>query len=185
MSMASMEKSVTADEFFEFARGRRAELIRGEVIPLPFLGAEHGYYAAEIGSAIANFVRQKKRGIVCTATGFCIESDPDSVRAADIAYISNEKLQSIGGGMPQKFSPGAPDLAVEVVSPGDTAEEIESKVGDWFDGGTGQVWVVYPRTKTIHVHRTASEVIVLHRTDILTGGEILPGFEYPLCEIFT
>ena len=102
-----------------------------------------------------------------------------------MAFVSNEKLQSIGGKLPQKFFPGAPDLAVEVVSPGDRAEEIETKTQEWFEGGTQEVWIVYPRTKTIHVHRSASEVTVLHLKDVLTGGAVLPGFEYPISEIFS
>jgi Uma2 family endonuclease len=183
MNTATLEKSVTADDFFEIARGKRAELIQGKVIWMTPAGTEHGFYAMDLGSEIRVFVKRQKLGIVCAAeTGFRMAND--MVRAPDVAFLSNEKLKSIGGALPQKFFPGAPDLAVEVVSPGDTAEEIESKVGDWFQGGTQQVWVLYPRTKTIHLHRSASETLVLRRGDIITGGEVLPGFEYAVNEIF-
>jgi len=176
---------VTADEFFEIARGRRAELIRGEVVWMAPAGGEHGFYANEINFPISAHVRSEKLGIVCTAeTGFTIAHNPSTVRAPDVAFVSNEKLQSIGGKPPKKFWPFAPDLAVEVVSPGDTAEEIETKVQEWFDGGAREVWVAYPRTRTIHLHRSVSEVVVLHESDTLTGGNVLPGFECPVAEIF-
>ena len=184
MSSATLEKLVTADEFFEIARGKRAELVRGEVIWMTPAGMEHGFYAMDLGSEIRFFVKRNKLGVVCAAeTGFRLADD--LVRAPDVAFVSNEKLQSIGGKLPQKFFPGAPDLAVEVVSPGDRAEEIETKTQEWFEGGTQEVWIVYPRTKTIHVHRSASEVAVLHIKDVLTGGTVLPGFEYPVSEIFS
>ena len=186
MSTATLQKLVTADEFYEMARGRRAELIRGEVIWMTPAGAEHGMYAMDLGSEIRVFVRKNKLGIVCAAeTGFYIARNPDVVRAPDVAFISNETLKSIGGKVPAKFFPCAPDLAVEVVSPGDRAEEIETKVQEWFEGGTQQVWIAYPTSKTIHIHVSASQAQILRRGDIISGGEVLPGFECPVNEIFS
>ena len=82
MSSAILEKLVTADEFFEIARGKRAELVYGEVIWMTPAGMEHGAYAMSLGMRIAYFVERKKLGVVCAAeTGFRIARDPDLVRA--------------------------------------------------------------------------------------------------------
>jgi Uma2 family endonuclease len=184
-TLDTRHSDVTADEFYELARGRRAELIGGKVIWMTPAGGEHGTYAGTLHILLGVYVRANRLGRICAAeTGFYISRDPDTVRAPDVAFVSNEKLAGIGGKPSKKFWPFAPDLAVEVVSPGDTAEEIETKTREWFSGGTQEVWIVYPSTHTIHLHRSASEVVVLQESETLTGGAVLPGFECAVAEIF-
>ncbi len=187
MDTATLEKLVTADEFFEMSfPSCRAELVRGVVHRLPFHGAEHGVIAAAIGALLNSYVKCVMVGkVVAGGTGFILRRNPDVVRAPDVAFVSNATLQSIGGKITQKFCPCAPDLAVEVVSPGDRAEEIEAEIQDWFEGGTRQVWIAYPTSKTIHIHVSASQAQILRRGDIISGGEVLPGFECPVNEIFS
>jgi Uma2 family endonuclease len=85
-----------------------------------------------------------------------------------------------GGG----YFPGPPDLAVEVISPGDTHSEVEEKVGRWLDAGCRMVVVVNPRNCTLKVYRTRSDVVVLTMEHSCAGGEVIPGFDLPVGEVF-
>ena len=114
-------------------------------------------------------------------TGFKIAQDPDTVRAPDAAFIRADR---IGGKLPQGFFPGAPDLAVEVLSPDDRASEVIAKVENWLAAGCRSVWVVDPKTQTVSVYRPDRKAIVLKSTDTLTDADLLPGFAAAVAEIF-
>ena len=174
---------LSAEEFYEEYHDRRAELIEGEVIELSPAGGDHGLIAGELHTILGHYVRQNKLGRVCSAeTGFVIKREPTTVRAPDIAFLSHER---IGSERPKRgYWPFAPDLAVEVVSPGDTAEEVEAKIKDWFDGGTRQVWIVYPSVQTVHVYDSAERALILNAQSTLSGGEVVPGFKCLVAEIF-
>lgn len=184
-------KPVTPDQFLMMDVGnRRAELIDGKVIYMAPAGGEHGFYALEIGAEIRNYVKKHKLGIGCAAeTGFRLFPDRNTVRAPDAAFISSQTLerhrdQMDGQTRTAKFWPFAPDLAVEVVSPGDKVEDVEAKVADWFAGGTQLVWVVHPKSRTIHVFRSATQVQILSADDELDGEDVVPGFRCPISDIF-
>ncbi len=104
------------------------------------------------------------------------------MRAPDVSFISNETLQREHD--PQGFFPGAPDLAVEVVSPSDRMAYVEQKVREYLAAGCKLVWVVLPQTKTIHVHRTPKQIEVLSVGETLTGEPVIPSFSVPVEEIF-
>ena len=87
--------------------------------------------------------------------------------------------------MPKKFIPFAPDLATETVSPSDTMEEVEEKVLDWFKAGTRLVWVLIPKTRTVRVYRSPTDLTILTDQDELDGGDVLPGFRLPVARIFS
>src|SRR5207244_10932747 len=113
-------------------------------------------------------------GVVLAAeTGFRLRRDPDRVRAPDVAVIlyANRPRETIGAG----YLEGAPDLAVEVVSPNDTADEVAEKVADWLSAGTSAVWVVY-RGPRIEVHRADGRVQRLGAEHEVDGADVLPGF---------
>ncbi len=113
-------------------------------------GGEHGAVIGTLFLLLGNFVRQNGLGVVFGAeTGFLIERAPDTVRAPDIAFVSRKRIPP--DGIPRSYVPGAPDLAVEVVSPGDTVREVDDKVADWLNAGSEAVWVVNPRWKTVTV----------------------------------
>jgi Uma2 family endonuclease len=82
------------------------------------------------------------------------------------------------------YWPGSPDLAVEVLSPSDTVGEVEEKVSEWLAAGTIEVWVISPKLHTVTVYRSPQDVSVLTETDMLEGGDVLPGFQKPVKEIF-
>jgi Uma2 family endonuclease len=174
----------TADDFFALGQvDERAELVRGEVVAMTPAGGEHGVVALRMGARLLAFVEAHDLGVVCAAeTGFLISRDPDTLRAPDAAFVSRERMGTVRP--PKKFWPFAPDLAVEVVSPSDRAEEVERRVRDWFSGGALRVWVLYPGLGTVHVHRSSRDVTLLSRGDILTGDETLAGFGCPVADLF-
>lgn len=146
-------------------------------------GYEHGRIIVRVARRLADFVRENRLGDVTGArTGFHTGRDPDTVRAPDVGFVRSERVptEPIKG-----YFQGAPDLAVEVLSPDDRAGEVLAKVRDWLAAGCRRVWVVDPRTRTVSVHRSRSEVAVLSESDTLTDEELLSGFGLPVAELFT
>jgi Uma2 family endonuclease len=175
---------LTAEDLLQMPEdGYRYELAKGVLIKMTPAGAKHGTIAGRLFKLLAGFVDDRGMGVVCAAeTGFKLELAPDTVRAPDISFVSKERLPA--GGPPDGYWPFAPDLAVEVVSPADTAGEVMAKVIAYLEAGTRLVWVVYPKTETVVVHRPAGEARVLRGEDTLDGGELLPGFTCKVREIF-
>ncbi|MFN3476891.1 MAG: Uma2 family endonuclease [Candidatus Methylomirabilales bacterium] len=174
---------LTAKELFEMGDIGPCELVKGELIMMSPTGARYGKIAAKITRIVGTYVEAHPLGVVCTAeAGFLLSSDPDMVRAPDVAFVSKKRIPPEGE--PDEFWPFAPDLAVEVVSPTDRWSDIEAKGEEYLQAGTGLVWVVDPKTKTVHAYRLPSEVQILHETDTLTGGEVLPGFQVAVAELF-
>jgi Uma2 family endonuclease len=115
-------------------------------------------------------------------TGFKIESNPDTVLDPDVAFVRQERVLQMG--RTEKFWPGAPDLAVEVLSPSDTVYEVDEKVAAWLSVATPLIWVLNPKQCTIHVHRPGASVRVVLESDLLDGQEVIPGFHTSVSEIF-
>jgi Uma2 family endonuclease len=182
--MSTTPTLATADELFMLPDdGFRYELVKGELRRMPPTGSEHGVMAMNAALVIGRFVKAHSLGAVFAAeTGFKIASDPDTVRAPDLAFIRRERIPEAG--LPRGFWPGAPDLAVEVISPSDTYTEVEEKVNDWLDAGSRLVLVLNPRTRTVTVYRSPTEVARLTESDTLDGGEVLPGFRCRVAELF-
>lgn len=183
--MSTAEKTMTADELLRMPEdGWRYELVAGELRKMSPPGFQHGAIAQDLGWRLSASVNQNKLGQVLAAeTGFLVSRDPDTVRAPDIAFVSNDQLKRYG--MPVKYFPEAPALAVEVVSPDDTAEEVDSKIRCWLSAGTLLAWVVYPGGRTITVYRSLDDIRVLTEADTLSGENVVPGFECQVSEIFS
>ncbi len=163
--------------------GNRYELLAGELKMMAPPGWEHGAVGWRLSMILGRFVEDNGLGRMFLAeTGFLIAHDPDTVRAPDIAFIHSDHLPDED---PQDtYWPGAPDLAVEVVSPSDTVGEVGEKVRAWLDAGTLAVWVVDPRAQTITVYRSPTDVKILTVKDELTGGDVVPGFLCAVAEVF-
>jgi Uma2 family endonuclease len=145
-------------------------------------GTEHGALTHELAYLITHHVKQNNLGRVFAAeTGFRIARDPDTVRAADVAYVAKERLP---GKLPKTYLDLAPDLVAEVVSPGNDSDEMQSKVRDWLEAGTRLVLVVYPGPRQVIVYRSLRQVVVLTEEDTLVAEDMLPGFSCPVSAIF-
>jgi len=183
--MSTTKTLFTADELLHMPDdGYRYELVKGELLRTAPAGSEHGVTVVDITLPLALFVKAHHLGIVFGAeTGFKIACDPDTVRAPDVAFIHRDRIP--GSGIPKSFWPGAPDLAAEVVSPGDTYTEVEDKVYEWLDAGTRMVIVANPRNRTLKVYRSRTEVTLLSESDELGGGDVVSGFKVAVSELFS
>jgi Uma2 family endonuclease len=183
--MSIQTRLLTADEFLEWPDepGCRQELIRGEVVTMSLAGGEHGEIALEIGSLFRNHVKPLKLGKVYAAeTGFIVEHDPDTVRGADVAFVSNERLALITNR--KKHIPFGPDMAVEVRSPNDRDDEVEEKVQMWLAAGSVLVWIVDPESRTVVVHRPGTEPVTLREDQEIDAGDVIPGFRCRVADFF-
>ena len=175
---------VTADRLMdEQDDGYRCELIRGEVIKMSPTGGKHGVIAHRIGRLLGNWAEQQGIGLVFAAeTGFKLATNPDTVRAADVALVLNERIPATG--IPDSFWDGAPDLAVEVLSPNDSASDTLDKVRDYLAAGAEQVWVADPKNSTVSVYRSLQDVQTLTVQETLEGAGAVTGFTCEVRELF-
>ena len=178
------QKPVTAEELLEIPNdGLRRELVRGEVRTMAPAGSAHGRVALNVAYSLADHVRAQNLGVVFAAeTGFKISSNPDTVRAPDAAFVRRERVEAAGE--VEGYWPGAPDLAVEVVSPNDRFAEVEEKVADWLSAGTRMVLVANPRGKTVTVRISEREARIFSEGEVLDGGEVVPGWMLPVADVF-
>ena len=181
--MAVTEKLMTASDLLQMPDdGFRYELVRGELRQMAPAGQGHGGVTVNITVPLGVYVKQQNLGRVYAAeTGFVISNEPDTVRAPDVAFVRKERLVDLSL---KGYFPGFPDLVVEVISPNDVYGEVEEKVAEWLSAGTSKVIVVNPRQQTVKVHRSLTEITVLTEDDVLDGGDVVPGWQLPVREIF-
>ncbi len=180
-----VKQLLTAEQLWAMpeAPGKRYELVEGELVEVPGAGALHGLIAGLIYSLLRTFVVERGAGYAFgDGVGYIIRRDPDVVRIPDASFVSRGRIPA--GGVPRGFWPFAPDLAVEIVSPGDTATELRAKVREYLDAGARLVWVVWPDERAVTVYGPAGEVRELGPGDELDGGDVLPGFRVPVAELF-
>ncbi len=182
--MEVVRREVTAEELLRMPDdGFRYELVRGELRRMTPAGNVHGRVAMNISWPLAQYVKAHDLGTVYAAeTGFKLATDPDTVRAPDVAFVSRQRVEAVGE--VEGYWPGAPDLAVEVISPNDSHVEVEEKVLDWLEAGTEMVLAANPRRRLATLYRSQSDITILTGTDVLDGGDVVPGFQLTLREIF-
>ena len=178
----TQQSLMTADELLRLKLpDKRAELIRGRLVTRPLRGMQSGVVVANICGAIGAHVNSKKIGSVVLATGFRIESNPDTVRSPAVAFVSEARLPKP---TPSGYPAMAPDLAIEVLSPDDRPDEIREKVQQRIARGTLLVWVINPETRSAQAHRTNGEVGFIKPNECLDGETVLPGFRIELKDLF-
>lgn len=159
------------------------ELVDGRLITMPPPGFAHGLFGGRLLFALTVFVRERRLGIVVLQdTGFILRRDPDTVRAPDVAFVSVDRMPA--GPLPEGYFEGAPDLAVEVMSPADRIRDVEAKVREYLDRGARAVWVVRPRTRTVSTHHAGESPRTFTENDTLEDRAVLPGFRYRVRELF-
>jgi Uma2 family endonuclease len=158
------------------------ELVDGRLVERN-MGAESSLIGTRLCSQIDRFCEEHDLGIVWGAdNGYqCFPHAPGRVRKPDVSFVRRGRLP--GDAAPKGWVRIAPDLAVEVISPGDTAEDLEEKLEDYRKAGVPLVWVIYPRARKAHVFRPDGPPSVLGEDDDLSGEDVLPGFRCPLLEI--
>ena len=182
--MSTQKTLLTADEFYDFccSNDGRYELIRGEVIELPPANDQHGEISVNIGTAFNIHSRRRGVGRTRVETGYQLEQNPDTVRGPDVSLVLLPR--GTGVTLTGRFVPGAPDIAVEVVSPSNPPAEIDRKVREYLEAGSQRVWLVYAVPPRVVIHCSNGDVQTFTEDEVITDEELLPGFSLPLSEIF-
>jgi len=174
---------LTAADLWQMPEGpTRRELVRGELHETMPPGALHAIIAARLSRKLLDWAENGPRGEVGVEAGFILARDPDTVRAPDVAYVSAARIPA--GGIPEGFWPLAPDLAVEIVSPGESADAVRAKVADYLEAGARLVWLVYPRRREVLAHTPDGLIRTAQAADTLADAEVLPGFACPVAMLF-
>jgi Uma2 family endonuclease len=160
---------------------RACELIDGILVEKT-VGALESYLAIRIGHFISSFLENENLGIVLGADGM-LRFAPGLIRIPDVSFLSWDHFPE------RKFPDEAvwglvPDLAVEIISRGNTVEEMQHKLRDYFEAGVKLVWYVYPQTRKVHIHTSLEQSTVVDESETLDGGTVLPGFSLPLAKLF-
>lgn len=147
-------------------------------------GDFHGRIVMNVRTPLDQHLRANGLGVVfAAAIGFKTSTNPDTVRAPDAAFVRRKCVDAAGEA--EGYWPGAPDLAVGVVSPNERFAEIEQKVAaDWFAAGTLVVVVVNAQSKTFMVRPCEKEARILSEGEVLDDGGAVPGWTHPVAEVF-
>lgn len=180
---------MTAEQLLAYdARGQRTELVRGRLMVKEPAGYVHGSIAGRVLVRIAVFLETDQRArsaahplgdVLAAETGFTLQRGPDTVRAPDVAFVTWERIPIDCVG----YAELAPDLAVEVLSPGNRAGEVLAKVADWLNAGTSLVWVIDPVRRVARVYRADGTGSIVYEDAALEGEAILPGFLMTLASV--
>ncbi len=145
-------------------------------------GGRHGRVAMNCGRLLANYVDEHKLGVVYAAeTGFILARDPDTVRAPDVAFVSADQASRIED--ESAFIPFAPNLAIEVVSPSDSFSGVEEKAFAWLHAGTQLVLLVDPANETVHQYRSADDITVLGKGDVVSASDVVGGWQVAVAKL--
>ena len=186
MTLTQSQQDITAADFWELSQADdvHLELIEGVLWSRPLAGWKVGSITSVLTMHIQRYVSHNQSGCV-TATGTGYRLAETTVLAPDIGFIRAEQIPDE---LPEGFIPFAPDLAVEVLSPGNSAGEMSRKVELFFRYGTRLIWVVHPNQRKVDVYHPAEDgatVQFLGLDDTITGGDVLPGFSLAIRDLFT
>ena len=174
---------ITAEELERLPAYRHGwELVKGRLVRMSPVNWDHGKVVAQMIFLLKRHVGHQSHGAVGTEVGVILERDPDTVRAPDVAFVRRERIGAIPG---RGFFIGAPDLAVEVLSPDDRPGEVREKIDEYLEHGTAIVVVVDPRKHTVTMHRRLAAPVTFDRDDdVIDLDDAVPGFRCMLGEIF-
>ena len=179
MSTTTQTHLMTAAEFMNIDDDyHRHELIKGELLTLTPPKREHGRIVTNLAMILGLHVKANRLGVVYTESGYHIERDPDTVLGPDASFVAQDRVESEDG-----YYSRPPDLAIEVLSPGDRKSYVERKLAIWLETGTRSVWLVNPRRRTVEVISSFNDRRMLHEDDELVDDTV-PGFRVKVSEIF-
>ena len=160
------------------------EVVDGQIVKCRPMGAYETEIASILEQLLGPYIRDNRLGRVVTEMLFCLDEATKLSRRPDVAFVSAERWP-IGRRVPRKNAwTVVPDLAIEIVSPTNTAEEVTSKIRDYFAYGVRLAWVIYPGSEAAHVYSSPRAAAILTRDEALDGGDVVPGFRLPLADLF-
>jgi Uma2 family endonuclease len=184
--------------------GYRHELVRGEIRRMPPPKGQHGHVEAAVVEAIGRYLHgralaqgwQESDGLAArdrlvgyVGSGehgirFDLPDDPDQVRGVDVLFLTPDQYARHAGALAEDYIPEVPALCVEIISPTQSAEEVDERVGDYLTGGAQMVWCLFPRRRTVTVYTPDQATQTIRAGGMLSGGEVLPGLAIPLTLLF-
>jgi Uma2 family endonuclease len=162
--------------------GKSTELVRGRLVVREPPGTFHGNLSARLLMRLGRFAEANDLGeVFAQDTGFRIASDPDTVRAPDVAFVARDRLAAVAS---RGYAPLAPDLVTEILSPDDRPGDVIAKVAEWLAAGVKLAWVIDPDRRTARVYRPDGSVTEVERHGALDGEAVLPGFRCRLSDLY-
>ena len=176
--------TLTPDDLLalESEHGAQYELVNGELKERGMPNPAHALIGGRISLRLGSHIEGTDRGVVLLDCNFTLQDDPVRIRIPDISFIATARIPE--GWFRTSSIHGAPDLAVEIVSPTDKASDLAVKIADYLAAGTQQVWIVEPNTRTVTVYQPGGEARVYGADDTLDGGDLLPGLALPVGDLF-
>ena len=160
----------------------RYELVEGRVIQMSPVGCQHGAVVVQLMFLLKRHLQNSKQGAVFTEVGFKLASKPDTVRAPDVSFVAKDRMPSP---VPRGFFQGPPDIAFEVLSPGDRPPDVRTKVDEYLSRGVPLVVVVDPESRTVTWWRPGVAPVTSRTPeDLLDLGDLMPGFRCRLQDLF-
>lgn len=178
------EKKIWTDaEFMTLSKDEhRYELVNGELVEMGNSGAKHGYICSILMINLGGYIYNQKLGAIFdSSTAFAMKSG--NKRSPDFSFVAKERLQGLEE-LPDGFLSVAPDLAVEILSPHNTIAEIHNKIVEYFENSARLVWVIHPQEEYVLVYHSPNPDILLKSNDLLDGEEVIPGFSFPISNLF-
>lgn len=176
------EPLITADELARRPELEPCELIEGRIVPRMPTGFLHGDVESELVAALRAWSKETGRGKVAGGeVGLYLRRNPDTVRAADVLYVSFERLarrESSG------YLDVPPELVVEILSPDDRWSEVMEKLEGYLDFGVDRIWIVDPRLRQVFAYHALDRVATFGEGDVLEDGDLLPGFRLAVADLF-
>jgi Uma2 family endonuclease len=172
---------ISLEEFLALPEdGNKHELNQGELVIVPFPRATHSRIIRRINLSLSSYVNERGIGEVFSEAGYLVTREHDGIaRQPDVSFLSSSRIRDLDDG----YFKGAPDLAVEVVSPANQAEELEIKVEQYLAYGSKEVWVFYPRTRTVMIHQPHGKAHKLCDQDTITS-DLFPGWSARVAGFF-
>jgi Uma2 family endonuclease len=182
IEIEKQNKTITGEELFQMGDIGRSELVKGEIVRMSPTGHPHADYEGNFYAALREFVKRNKLGRVFVGeVGIYTHRDPDTVRAADVAFVSKERMSKA---KPQGYLDVAPDLVVEILSPDDAWSDLMEKLDEYFSVGVKSVWVADPRKQQVYVYHSATDVKRFNANETLIDNDALPGFSASMADLF-
>ena len=180
--MVIESRLMTAEEFEALPSDEvKRELVRGVVNVEMLSGGEHGLIASILGAHFWHYLYAHPIGLAAGRAGYVLHRSPDTVRAPDAAVVLHSNQESAD--IPRGFMSGAPDFAVEIVSPSDSATSVTDKVADWLEAGAQLVWVIYPSRPRLVAHYADGRARTFGPDDQVDALPVLPGFAVHLRDL--
>ena len=173
---------LTLEDFARLpADGVCHEISSGELITLPPAKSLHSRTALIVMKLLQQYLSQYLGSEAIPEAGYVLSRDPLTIRQPDLSVLNTERIRSTA---PDNYFEGAPELAIEIVSPSDSAEDLEIKVRQYLQAGAQQVWILYPKSQDVHVYSPGGPLKVLESRETLEGGATLPGFAVKVSDLF-